>query len=539
MIERGNMYKCDNCGGDLVFDPYTQSLMCNHCGSHFPLSPERDKDLEMAEDGTYETQVFTCPNCGGQLMGLTESIVDFCPYCGSEVQMPTEKIKKDLPELIVPFRIGREQCKDIYKKGAKKFIFAPRELKSDAFIDRVQGVYVPYWSYVCKFEGQINANVVYSTTSGDYIDNDYVNLGKQVDGFTIVSKDASRELDDELSIGAGGFNDDSIMYFKPQYLAGFYADLPDVNADYYEQQATTEAMDVVMDKVLDKHQPNTTIIGVDEKNLHQNVEAKRSAMPLYFLTWRDKDKVSYSLINGQSGNLSAKLPVDLKKYFLISLLMAVPLFCLFFFANITFWPSTTAVCSGIMLLIAMALAQSAGKHAFVKEKIFFGCELDKKERKFLENPNNYKTVVNVCLTIFICMIFLFPITIGAIQLIAAFSDWDFVIRIVVIALSVLNIYRLFKYASDAHQYALGYPNGWFKKLSGILKFCAISGTIGIILSEIVTFVDLIVDEYYYAIIIYTMAVSFIILIDLIREYNISVTRPLKYFDRRKGLKDNA
>lgn len=96
---------------------------------------------------------------------------------------------------------------------------------------------------------------------------------------------------------------------------------------------------------------------------------------------------------------------------------------------------------------------------------------------------------------------------------------------------------MFKFALDAGEYAKGYPQGWFKKLSGIFRFCAIFGTIGVILSEIVTIFDLVKDEYYYAIIIYTMVISFIILIDLIREYNISVTRPLKYFERRKGLKD--
>lgn len=537
MIERGNMYKCDNCGGDLVFDPYTQKLVCKSCNSHFPLSDERDKDLEKAEDGTFETEVFTCPNCGGQLVGVEKSVVAFCPYCGSEVQMPTEKIKKDLPELIVPFKIGKEQCQDIYKKGARKFIFAPSEMKSDKFLEKVQGVYVPYWSYICKFDGQLTADVVYSTTYGDYIDNDYVNLGKQVDGFTIVSKDASRELDDELSIGAGGFNDNSIVYFKPQYLTGFYADLPDVDSDYYEQQAATEAIEVVIDKVIDRSQSNTTVLGLDDRNCREDVEAKKSAMPLYFLTWRDNEKVSYSLVNGQSGRLSAKLPVDLKKYFLISFLIAIPLFLLFFFNNITFMPSTTAGYAGIMLIISMALAVSAGKHALAKEKLFFGCPLDKKERNYLKNPNNTKSIAGIAILIYLFIAFGVPILSVGVQFMAFFTGGDFFVKIIAAIVGGVIIFRLFKFALDAGEYAKGYPQGWFKKLSGIFRFCAIFGTIGVILSEIVTIFDLVKDEYYYAIIIYTMVISFIILIDLIREYNISVTRPLKYFERRKGLKD--
>lgn len=33
-------------------------------------------------------------------------------------------------------------------------------MNSDEFIDRVQGVYVPYWYYVCNFSGSVDANFI-------------------------------------------------------------------------------------------------------------------------------------------------------------------------------------------------------------------------------------------------------------------------------------------------------------------------------------------------------------------------------------------
>jgi hypothetical protein len=51
--------------------------------------------------------------------------------------------------------------------------------------------------------------------------------------------------------------------------------------------------------------------------------------PLWFLTYRNKDRVSYAVVNGQTGKAAADFPVDLKKYVIASLLLSLPLFVLF------------------------------------------------------------------------------------------------------------------------------------------------------------------------------------------------------------------
>lgn len=300
--------KCDNCGGNLIFDPDTQSLVCQSCNTHFRITPERDKELETSEDGAFEADVFTCPNCGGELIGFAESIVSFCPFCGSEVAMITEKVNKKLPELIIPFEVSRDECKSIYQKGVRKFIFAPKKMNSDEFIDRVQGVYVPYWYYVCNFSGSVDANFIDATL-------------------------------------------DRILY-----------------------------------EVGDKE-----IQSFDDNDLKIDVEPKSLASPLYLMTWRDEKKVSYSLINGQNGTLSSRLPVDILKYFLASVPIALPLFLLFYFGKMTIFPDSLSVYSGLWLLIAMIMGFNAGNQAYQKEKLIFGYPL--KRRHFGKNKavNNMKS----------------------------------------------------------------------------------------------------------------------------------------------------
>ena len=50
--------------------------------------------------------------------------------------------------------------------------------------------------------------------------------------------------------------------------------------------------------------------------------------PVWFLSYRNKDRVAYATVNGQTGKVVADLPVDLRKYFAGSILLAIPLFVL-------------------------------------------------------------------------------------------------------------------------------------------------------------------------------------------------------------------
>lgn len=61
------MYECPNCGGNLRFDIPTQSLFCDYC--HTQLNPySYQKDHDAVETSTYDVNIFTCPQCGGEIL---------------------------------------------------------------------------------------------------------------------------------------------------------------------------------------------------------------------------------------------------------------------------------------------------------------------------------------------------------------------------------------------------------------------------------------------------------------------------------------
>ena len=63
------MARCPNCAGELLFDIKTQSLKCQQCDSVF--NPyDKDKTVEGVVQEYYDTQVFTCPQCGAEIVRI-------------------------------------------------------------------------------------------------------------------------------------------------------------------------------------------------------------------------------------------------------------------------------------------------------------------------------------------------------------------------------------------------------------------------------------------------------------------------------------
>ncbi len=48
--------------------------------------------------------------------------------------------------------------------------------------------------------------------------------------------------------------------------------------------------------------------------------------PVWFMSYRKGDRIAYATVNGQTGKVTADIPVDIKKYTIGSVLLAIPIF---------------------------------------------------------------------------------------------------------------------------------------------------------------------------------------------------------------------
>lgn len=323
------MIKCPNCNAELNFNVDSQSVTCEFCRSTFN-PKELDVKVKRAQEQEYEGKSYLCSQCGANLLTFDETAITFCSYCGSQAMLESKMIKHNKPDFIIPFKKTKEECISAYKKKISKSIFAPKRMKSDIVVNKFRGIYIPYCIYKMSFKGESShVGKKSKGRSGDYIYyDDYkilANIDSEYDG---ISFDLVSNFYDKFSQSIPHDFKESEQ-FNLNYLAGFYADASDVDNEIYENFAKTIATDDSTKYMLKKREYINYNCPSPKIN-YDVVEKKVGMFPVYFLAIRDKkDKsVNYAIVNGQTGNVVVDLPVDFKKYILISGLLTVPIFLL-------------------------------------------------------------------------------------------------------------------------------------------------------------------------------------------------------------------
>lgn len=158
-----------------------------------------------------------------------------CPYCGNPAIIK-ERVSGSLrPDYIIPFRLDRQAAKDTLKKFYKGKLLLPKAFRRENTIDKLQGVYVPFWLFDCDANGTVHFNTtrVSSWRSGDYLYTKtshflVIRGGKMA--FEKIPVDASEKMDDSYMDSLEPFDYRSLTDFGTAYLSGFLADRFDVSA---------------------------------------------------------------------------------------------------------------------------------------------------------------------------------------------------------------------------------------------------------------------------------------------------------------------
>ena len=355
------MYDCPNCGGNLRFDISLQKLHCDYCGTDLdPYSYEKKKDA--VESQVFETTVYTCPQCGGEIMTTNVSATGFCTYCGASTILDSRIRNEKRPARIIPFQKTKEDCKKSFAAMMRRSLYAPKELKSPEYLENFRGIYIPYWMYDFKINQIKGMRGSTSARHGDYIVTKHYSLNCDMDtSYNGVSFDASSSLDDSLSESIAPFDANGAKDFTPSFLCGFYADTADVPANTYKGDALSLIAEDVVDRAKSQIFPGRGAVTPSdpERVLRYSSSKPACAMfPVWFRTYRHKDRVAYAVMNGQTGKISSDLPIVEGKYLAGSLIFAVPLFFLF--------NAVLTVTAPTALLLTMIPAAAAG-FAFLSE----------------------------------------------------------------------------------------------------------------------------------------------------------------------------
>lgn len=378
------MIGCPGCGAYLRFDIKSQMLKCDFCDSSYSVAQAEsfrsasevvveeqenpdstaaeylsDEARQQAENG-YKLYAFSCPQCGGTIYGDRQDLTGFCSYCGSPVELAGRLTTVEKPECVIPFQKTKEDCKTIFSQFVKKAFFLPKEYKDAEHIDSFRGIYMPYYVYKVHQTGAFRVDgtgKVYRR--GDYIYTEiYESSGEMDSTYEGFEHDSSSTFSDDISESLGPFWNQDRVPFKGGYLAGFYADAADQTPAQFERNARDSAQYETMNQIaLETHRKNSSV-SVSTKNKMSNgtttVEAEKTMYPVWFMSYKNGDRVAYAAVNGQTGKITADLPLDFRKFLLVAAILTVPLYFLLEMI-FTLMPTTMLPIFSIMAAVAMGM----------------------------------------------------------------------------------------------------------------------------------------------------------------------------------------
>lgn len=529
------MFPCPNCGGQLRFSPKSRFRMkCQSCGK-YTNAREYTSELTMkAED--FNTKVYTCPTCAGEIQLIDNDGMEFCPFCGNQTTMQEHFAKGGAPKYILPFALEKEEAREKYNEQTKKFSFIPNGLDNKENIDKMVGMYVPYFIYEYGINDVVKYSGSHNHTSGSYYITDYANVTVNVEVEDVqVPFDASQTLDDTISQYIEPFPMDTLIEFNPNYLAGFFVENSSVDKDLYAEEANTDAKKFLMGKVLEQggqYKPNEKEKTYIFRQIEEKAKPKGVAgayFPLYFLTTRYGDRVAYSIINGANGKLYMDMPIDknkmYRKAFVVSMVIfAILLGCTFIFDfsfKIEKVTSFSAFIASVIAYIGSVLADKAyRKDNHLDDKGFFKTKDNatkkkedeekkpKKKNAFLEKHGGTIIIVVIAMLIF----GIFTGTFNGIINLALSTMLPLSTIILVFA-------------------AISVKKGDKK----VLKI----GFIGWIFSYIIHVISLPNDIFYYGAMIFVFAMLLHSISAVVHQYNVFATRPSPQFEKKGGGLEHA
>lgn len=327
-------YQCPNCDAPLKFSSKSQQWDCEFCGSSFKLEDLKGQEAkgegtvtggeydaaenEWREDELKGMKVYSCEQCGGEIIADEMTSASFCPYCGNTAIFSKQFEGAYRPESVIPFKMDKKQAKEAYQKFCKGKWLIPRDFTSANKIDEVTGVYVPFWLYDCEADSDItfHATKIKTWRQGDYeyTKTDYYAVRRSGNmAFTQVPADGSTKMDDDLMGALEPFQYQDMTDFSTAYLSGYLAEKYDQGAEDVKPRVDTRMRNSAVGVLQD------TVRGYSSVNVAQNVtnlnygKTRYVLLPVWMLASKYKDKDYMFAMNGQTGKMVGNLPISVPR----------------------------------------------------------------------------------------------------------------------------------------------------------------------------------------------------------------------------------
>lgn len=334
---KGKIFKCENCGSLLSFDPASGKLKCAHCASLFDIEnikPAKElvytSNSEISYVGWGETKSFKCRSCGAEYVLNEYETASNCPFCNASNVAYIDHIPGLKPNAILPFKVTEKAAHDSYLNWLKKRHMAPFGFKKIAKKLSAKGVYIPlftfdtstYSTYHIKYGRthtktvRVGNKMVTKTYTVWYTDSGSIN-----EDFNDIQIESSARIEQSDLRALEGFDTTNAYEYKSDFLAGFSAERYAEGLDESFAQAKDIASSCIRESILSRY--SYDVLGYCNVNTtFADNTYKYVLVPVWAMEYNYKKKTYKCYVNARTGKCVGKAPVSITKSSIIGLLIA-------------------------------------------------------------------------------------------------------------------------------------------------------------------------------------------------------------------------
>ncbi len=319
-------YKCPNCGASLQYKPSINKFGCDYC-----LSEYSEKELSKLYENTSKTTStpkinidpnhlasYNCNSCGATVTTDDTTVATMCYYCHNPVIITNRLVDSFLPDKIIPFTIDKDKAQKTFLRWAKQNRYVPTSFYSLSQLEKITGIYLPYWwtdSVVnVDYEAEVDRTKKWDKGDIQYIETQtYKIIRKGEVIIDNIQQLALSKFDEKLLNGIAPYDEIRAIPFSLAYLSGFFAEQYDIKKETInfkvEDQINTLTKQILMQSISSYNDINIK----KDKIQIASKQINYTLLPTWVLTYKFLDKIYVFALNGQTGKAYGELPIDNNK----------------------------------------------------------------------------------------------------------------------------------------------------------------------------------------------------------------------------------
>lgn len=334
-------YKCPNCNGPLEYRADIRKFGCEYCDSTFTNEEVRkmfkdneNTDLsqnidETAEDDGFQSgNLYSCTSCGAEIMTDAETAATFCVYCHNPVILKGRLSGDYRPSKVLPFELDREKALEIFKSEMEKKKFTPSDFMSEQTLEKMSGLYVPFWLADCRTTAAMSGTGknIRTWTQGKYQYTETKEYAVERRASIVcrgVPADGASKIDDDLMDATEPFDYGRMQDFSMSYLSGFLADRYDVDKGEVFPRIRGK-VEAASKSLLNESVSGYSSFSAENTNINiSGTEWKYVLLPVWFMTYKYRGRMYEFAVNGQSGKLAGNPPLSVRKLLVFGALLCI------------------------------------------------------------------------------------------------------------------------------------------------------------------------------------------------------------------------